>query len=147
MADCKSSSARTIPQISTELRDAENAEMVRRIAARMTPTKKPSISVRNLDTPLNRRHTGTTIRALAWPVWVQGRRCTCCVRVTYVESHPRQHTAETFWFANVEEAQRAFPNARVLDAPQVQGHMKPQYAYDDVELRDAALAMAATPGA
>jgi len=65
--------------------------------------------------------------------------------VTYVERHPRRHTAETYWFKDVDEAKLTFPNARLLDVPQVQANSKP--VRDDARLRNASSATTAPRGA
>jgi hypothetical protein len=65
--------------------------------------------------PHERKHTRTTLRPLAWPVWVDGKRADCVVSVYYVLAHPRKHETERFWFPSIAEAMAAYPKAQVLD--------------------------------
>jgi len=103
--------AQATDDVQRAIRGVENDAMVRRIAARMVST------ARNRE----RRHTRTTLRPLAWPVWVDGKPASCCVQVYYVLSHPREHETERFWFASIAEALKAFPKAQILDdVPSVQ---------------------------
>jgi hypothetical protein len=72
-----------------------------------------------------KRHTATHIRSLAWPVYVQGRKCLAAVTIHYVLSHPRQHIQESFWYANIAEARGAHPKGKLLPDPdRVLGHLQ-----------------------
>jgi hypothetical protein len=93
-------------EVDRALRGVENDAMVRKIAARM--------SERGSHHPRERKHTKTLLRHLAWPVYVQQRRCTVAVVVHYVLSHPREHQTETFWFTDANEALAAFPKAQTM---------------------------------
>ena len=99
-------------EIDRAVRGVENDDMARKIAARMS--EHGSCHQRD------RKHTKTLLRHLAWPVFVQQRRCTVAVVVHYVLSRPREHQTESFWFTDVTEALAAFPKAqRCQDVPQV----------------------------
>jgi len=100
-------STNTDAEIQRAVRGVENEAMVRRIAARMCDAARTA--------PRDRKHTKTTLRPLAWPVWVDGKPASCCVTVYYVLSRPRSHESERFWFSSIAEALRAFPRAQILD--------------------------------
>jgi hypothetical protein len=84
-----------------EQRDA----LVRTIAARIA--SHPAIE--------ERRHTKTTLRRLAWPVYVRGISALAVITVYYTRRRPREHTKEIFWFPTFALAREAFPLAQVLD--------------------------------
>jgi len=102
-------------EIQRAVRGVENDAMVRRIAARMCAAASTA--------PRDRKHTKTTLRPLAFPVWigVEGRKADCVVTVYYVLSNPRAHETERFFFSSIAEALQAFPKAQMIeDVPCVQ---------------------------
>jgi hypothetical protein len=78
------------------------------------------------DVPLPPRHTRTTVRPLAWPVWVGGVQCVCVVTVYSITPRPRSHSTERYWFPSIQEARAKFPQAQLLDdAPRVAPRLPP----------------------
>lgn len=76
-----------------------------------------------------RRHVKTTIRPLAFPVFVGQIEAVCCVTVYYTQSRPREHSQERFWFASIKDAKQAFPKGQMLsDAPSVAARLRPARA-------------------
>jgi hypothetical protein len=68
----------------------------------------------------NKRRTRCELRPLAFPVFFEGRMCTCAVNEKFVIGHPREHLSSTHWFTDIASAKLAFPEARLLeDVPSV----------------------------
>jgi len=65
-----------------------------------------------------RRHTKTFLQPLGLPVWKDNKRCLCAVVQHFVLSRPREMEKVVWWYATVEEARVAFPDARLLTLPE-----------------------------
>jgi|GEM_PF-4043944 len=109
-SDPKPTSSPLSLQFQVERADlAQRDELVAGIARRMQVTDRRS-----------KRRTRIELRTLARPVCFGDRICTCAVTERFITSHPREHIAETHWFADIEAARAAYPEARLLaDAPSV----------------------------
>jgi hypothetical protein len=68
--------------------------------------------------PTEKRCTKTTVRALAWPISVGELQVTTVVTQYFLQSRPRQHSAERHFFHSVKDALAQFPGAQVLDDPE-----------------------------
>jgi hypothetical protein len=85
-------------------RDGQASAIARRIQKSLSPTEK--------------RCTKTTVRALAWPISVGELQATTVVTQYFLQSRPRQHSAERHFFPSVKDALAKFPGAQVLHDPE-----------------------------
>ena len=65
-----------------------------------------------------RRHVQTFLQPLGFAVYVKGEPMLCAVRQHFRLSNPRESETLTWWYATVEEARAAFPDARLLTLPE-----------------------------
>ena len=109
----------TLNRLEAQLESADRAqrdELVRGIARRTVALELQMASSR---TPRPTRRTRCELRALAFPVWFQGRCCLVAVTEHFIE-HPRHHLAVTHWYPDLASARAAHPEAHELpDVPAV----------------------------
>ncbi|MBZ5679579.1 MAG: hypothetical protein LAO24_05690 [Acidobacteriia bacterium] len=114
-SDPKSSSSLLHPLLLTPHGNEVLDNLEREQRDRMVATIGTRMVTSAASQPLaSRRHTKTTLRRLAWPVWVNGIQATCVITVYYI-AKPRSHETERLWFASMKEAKEAFPRAQLLD--------------------------------